>query len=157
MFRCRLCHGFPSGTGDLKSIHMAVCPCKCQRRNLAQREACYTVGSDARFRKGNGCRQICQIQAGLGILCFLQFFRRAFEALSLCACSEGFCPIEKGFRRCAAFIESLAHTCLLGALSGKNKCYLTHLAAPFSRTSASSMISLMISAAGCSLFTMPLI
>ncbi len=155
MFRRRLCHFLTTDTCQTKSVKMAVCSGKRQRGQLAQRETRNTFRHDTHLPQGNSRRQIRQIQAGLCILRFFQFLCRTFKALAQCTVPQGFRPIEQCADFCTVFIKALSHAGFLRALSGKNKCYFTHFAAPFRSASASSATSFTISAAGCSFFTMP--
>ena len=153
----RLCHGSAADASQTEAIQMAIRTGKRQCRQFPQRKACHAIHRDACFGKRNRRRKICQIQTGLCILRFLQLLRRAGKALRQCTVSEGFCSVEQILYGFVVIIKAFAHTCLLRALTGKNKCYFTHFAAPFSNASASAAISCTISAAGCSFFTMPAI
>ena len=87
----------------------------------------------------------------MGVSGLLQLLLRAEKALGRGSGAELIAEVKDLFGDRILFVEPLSHAGELVALPGKDKCYFTHCAALRRMGSASSITSLTISAALCSL------
>ena len=147
-------HGLPPGADDGKAVLRADRAGKGQGRYLPQGEARQGRGGHPRLPESARRRQIHAVQAGLGVAGDGQLLLCALEALGEGAGPQPLRQVEHRPGGGAYLVQGFSHAGILGPLAREHQGYFTHFFAPFSTVSASSKISRIISAAGCSLFTM---
>ncbi len=121
-----LLHQLPAGADDSEAVRIGIGTCKCQCRDLAEREARRCIRMDAVFLECTRRRQIDQIQAGLRIRGLFQFLVRAGKGLLHRARADRLRRVVKCLCSRARLIQRFAHAAVLRALSGKKKCDLSH-------------------------------